>query len=103
MAEAGKTILASHTIDQLIKTKCSRKIVLVYYYCYHGHNRDETISFLRWLISQLCRKTDTVSSLTYATYRSGEDPDVTTHLTALHAQLDGLDTVYVAVDALDGS
>lgn len=100
---AGKTILASHIIEQLIKTKCSGNVALVYYYCYHGHNRDETFSFLRWLISQLCRKTDTVSSLTYDIYRSGQDPDITKLLSALHAQLDGLDTVYVAVDALDES
>ncbi|EGO55775.1 hypothetical protein NEUTE1DRAFT_117897 [Neurospora tetrasperma FGSC 2508] len=100
---AGKTILASHIIEQLIKTKCSGSVALVYYYCYHGHNRDETFSFLRWLISQLCRKTDTVSSLTYDIYRSGQDPDITKLLSALLTQLDSLDTVYVAVDALDES
>lgn len=103
---AGKTILASHIIEQLIKTKClnsSGNVALVYYYCYHGHNRDETFSFLRWLVSKLCRTTDTVSSLTYDMFRSGEDPDVAKLLFALHAQLDGLDTVYVAVDALDES
>ncbi|KAJ4387071.1 hypothetical protein N0V85_007762 [Neurospora sp. IMI 360204] len=100
---AGKTILASHIMDELIKTKCSGNVVLVYYYCYHSHNRDETFPFLRWLVSQLCRNTDTVSSLTYEIYRSGQDPDVPKLLTALHAQLDGLDTVYVAVDALDES
>lgn len=100
---AGKTILASHCIEQLIKTQCSGNAVLVYYYCYHGHNRDETTSFLRWLISQLCRKTDTVSSLTYDIYRSGQDPDENKLLSALQAQLDGLDTVYVTVDALDES
>ncbi|KAK3486708.1 uncharacterized protein B0T23DRAFT_232027 [Neurospora hispaniola] len=100
---AGKTILASRIIEQLIKTKCSGNVALVYYYCYHGHNQDETFSFLRWLISQLCRKTDTVSSLTYDIYRSGQDPDITKLLSALHAQLDGLDMVYVVVDALDES
>lgn len=100
---AGKTILASHIIEHLIKAKCSGNVALVYYYCYYGHNRDETFSFLRWLISQLCRKTDTVSSLTYDIHRSGQDPDITKLLSALHAQLDGLDTVYVAVDALDES
>ncbi|KAK3400448.1 hypothetical protein B0T20DRAFT_145963 [Sordaria brevicollis] len=102
---AGKTILASHCIEELIKTQCSGKgnAILVYYYCYHGHNRDESTSFLRWLISQLCRQTDTVSSLTYDIYRSGQDPDVNKLLAALQAQLGGLNTVYVAIDALDES
>ncbi|KAK3490117.1 hypothetical protein B0T13DRAFT_451254 [Neurospora crassa] len=100
---AGKTILASHIIEHLTNTKCSGKVALVYYYCYHGHNQDETFSFLRWLISQLCRKSDTVSSLTYGIYRSGQDPNITKLLSALLAQLDSLDTVYVAVDALDES
>lgn len=102
---AGKTILAAHIIETTLRickpkekrTKC------VYYYCYHGHNQDESIPFLRWLVSQLLREANIVPTIAWKAYTTNQEPDKTFLLEVLHAILDTFDLVYVAIDALDES
>ena len=56
---AGKTVLMSYLIEQM-KSQCEQKHdqrdMLVFYYRLGSRNQSEAISFLKWLIGQLCRK-----------------------------------------------
>jgi NACHT domain len=102
---AGKTVLAAHIIETTLRI-CEAKdkrTTCVYYYCYHGHNQDESVPFLRWLVSQLLREADTVPILAWEAYTWSREPDTTLLLDVLHATLDFFDLVYVAIDALDES
>lgn len=56
---------------------------------------------LRWVISQLCRISDVVSSRAYALVCRATEPKITDLLDALEDTLDSFNTVYLAVDALD--
>ncbi|PMD45946.1 hypothetical protein L207DRAFT_382923, partial [Hyaloscypha variabilis F] len=102
---AGKTILAAHIVEKIVRicermdkyTKC------VYYYCYHGHNQDESLPFLRWLSSQLLRETDEVTTVAWKAYKRNLEPDSEALLEILSTTLDCFDQVYVVVDALDES
>ena len=102
---AGKTVLAAHIIETTLRI-CEAKdkrTTCVYYYCYHGHNQDESVPFLRWLVSQLLREADTVPTLAWKAYTRSREPDITLLLDVMHATLDFFDLVYVAIDALDES
>ncbi|MEJ0106519.1 MAG: NACHT domain-containing protein [Bacteroidota bacterium] len=102
---AGKTILAAHIIETTLRI-CERKdkrTTCIYYYCYHGHNQDESVPFLRWLVSQLLREADIVPTLAWKAYNKSREPDRTLLLEVLHAILDSFDLVYVVIDALDES
>ena len=102
---AGKTVLASHVIEKTLsicetrgkKTRCS------YYYCHHSHNRDETPSFLGWLISQLLQGLDKFPDVALEVYTRRGLPDSTHLLAVLAAVLPSFDRVYVGIDALDES
>lgn len=103
---AGKTVLMSHLIEQ-IKQLCDKtqqaKCTYVYYYCYFGHNQDETAPFLRWLINQLCRQADAVPKYVHELYKKGVEPSVEHLLGALEEILESFSLVYVVIDALDES
>lgn len=102
---AGKTILTSHLIET-VKTHCDTsdsKSACVYYYCYFGHNTDETSPFLKWTISQLCRKADVVPTSLYKLYKRGEELSLANLLNVLEAILHAFDCVYVILDAIDES
>ncbi|KAH7009774.1 hypothetical protein EDB80DRAFT_610302, partial [Ilyonectria destructans] len=102
---AGKTILTSHLVET-IKTHCDTsgsKSAYVYYYCYFGHNTDETSSFLKWTISQLCRKADVVPTSLYELYKRGEELSLANLLSVLEAILQEFDCVYAILDAIDES
>jgi hypothetical protein len=102
---AGKTILAAHIIEKTLSI-CKaedKRTTCTYYYCYHGHNQDESVPLLRWLVSQLLREADIVPTLAWKAYTSSLEPDKTLLLDILHAILDSFDLVYVAIDALDES
>ncbi|KAK3695663.1 hypothetical protein B0T22DRAFT_534463 [Podospora appendiculata] len=103
---AGKTVLAAHLIDQIrvvCASESTRRTALVYYYCYHGNNQDETVPLLRWLLCQLCRQSGLVSRETYDLFRSGCHPDIRQLLSAMASELTSFDTVFSAMDALDES
>jgi hypothetical protein len=102
---AGKTVLAAHIIEttlRICKAK-DRRTTCVYYYCYHGHNQDESVPFLRWLVSQVLREADAIPTVAWKAYTSSREPDTILLLDILHATLDFFDLVYVAIDALDES
>ncbi|KAH6972969.1 hypothetical protein BKA56DRAFT_492630 [Ilyonectria sp. MPI-CAGE-AT-0026] len=102
---AGKTILTSHLVES-IQTQCDTsgsKSAYVYYYCYFGHNTDEASPFLKWTISQLCRKADVVPTSLYKLYKRGEGLSLANLLSVLEAILQEFDCVYVILDAIDES
>ena len=59
--------------------------------------------FLRWLVSQLLREADIVTTLAWKACTRSLEPDKTLLLDILHAILDSFELVYVAIDALDES
>jgi hypothetical protein len=67
---AGKTILASWLTEQVEdhcehSTEVNAPCASTYYYCYFGHHQDEAVPFLRWIIVQLSRQAEIVSSLVH--------------------------------------
>ena len=96
----------SHLIEQ-IKKICdesrNKDIVYVYYYCYFARNQDETKPFLKWLISQLCRKAEHVPAIVNELRKHGGDPSVADLLDSLASILTRFKVVYLAVDAIDES
>lgn len=96
----------SHLIEQ-IKQHCDQlqneNVALVYYYCYFGHNQDEAVPFLRWLINQLCRWADLIPGKVYKIYKHGSEPSLVELLGALEEILNKFEIVYVVVDAIDES
>jgi Cdc6-like AAA superfamily ATPase len=103
---AGKTVLMSYLIEQ-IKQHCDQsqkgKSAYAYYYSYFGHNQDEAVPFLRWLINQLCRQADLVSGNVYKMYKHGGEPSLVELLNALEDILDEFEITYVVADAIDES
>ena len=96
----------SHLIEQ-VKGYCKQsqraKHVLVYYYCYFGHNQDEAAPFLRWLISQICRQSDCVPGTLRDMYKRGEEPSLTDLLGIVEDALEQIEVAYVIVDGIDES
>ncbi|KAH9228308.1 hypothetical protein K456DRAFT_1901412 [Colletotrichum gloeosporioides 23] len=103
---AGKTILASQLVKK-IEEHClesrSERVFSTYYYCYFGHNQDESIPFLRWVLNRLCRKAQKVSDHLWKLYEHGGIPSLAHLLTALELALDNFDAIYVTIDAIDES
>ncbi|KZL85619.1 ankyrin repeat protein, partial [Colletotrichum incanum] len=105
---AGKTVLASQLIKNIEKhcrTSASTHLrsVSVHYYCYFGHNRDESIPLLKWLLDRLCRKADFIPERLWRLYQHGNEPSPDDLLEALEASLDHFDNVCVTIDAIDES
>ncbi|KAK7427785.1 hypothetical protein QQZ08_005723, partial [Neonectria magnoliae] len=103
---AGKTVLAAYLIDQ-VRLVCESandpKHNYVYYYCYHGHNQDEAVPFLRWLIGQLCRRSQTVPEKMHRMHQLNQQPDLQELLKLLAAVLQSSSSLFVVIDALDES
>lgn len=96
-------MLAAHLIEQ-VRQICHRakdkRVLCVYFYCYHGHNQDETLPFVRWLLSQLFRKANTIPGYAQEIF---QEPDLTALLPKLEETLHYFDTGFVMIDALDES
>ncbi|KAE8441533.1 hypothetical protein EG329_004879 [Mollisiaceae sp. DMI_Dod_QoI] len=103
---AGKTILASHLIENF-KKHCegptTRKYAYIYYYCYFGHNQEESGPFVRWIINRLCRQMRQVPTYLYELYQHGGEPSLVDLLRALEETLRSFDRVYIVIDAIDES
>lgn len=107
---AGKTVLASYLIQKTIayceKQKTDR-VACLYYYCSFRHGgeeqRDEAIPFLRWIVSQLCRRSDHIPYNLAPLYRHNSIPSLQALMEALKELLERLDVLYVVVDAIDES
>lgn len=105
---AGKSILASY-LAEVIEKRCTSssngclKLGHAYYYCYFGHNQDESSHFLRWVIGQLCRQSTKVPEELQNIYKSGKTPTLSSLLSVLHHTMEGFERVYLILDAVDES
>ena len=101
---SGKTVLASHLTRKLDELSCAKSNAAnLYYYCHYRHAQDESRPFLRWIISQLCRKAKCVPDELHDCYESNQDPSMVVLLAGLAEILDRYDHVYVTLDAVDES
>lgn len=67
---AGKSVLASFLNEELKRHGASSAdIATAYYYCFYGHNQDESEHLLRWLLSQLCRVLREIPGAIYDSYQ----------------------------------
>jgi hypothetical protein len=102
---AGKTVLASFLIEEIAQY-CSfqPKTAAVYYYCYFGHNQDESNALLRWLVSQLCRGSGTaLPPELLRVYDRNLSVETSKLLSLLSSVLQSYDSVFLSIDALDES
>ncbi|KAK4194838.1 hypothetical protein QBC40DRAFT_27893 [Triangularia verruculosa] len=103
---AGKTILASHLAETL-RNQCNNNPSheMVYYYCHHSHNQDESIPMIRWLVAQLCRRTKLIPTWMEEAFNLGVHPryDDLFNCLATILQDSKLQVVFLVVDALDES
>jgi hypothetical protein len=102
---AGKTIFASHLIEE-VRDHCQGRgsgYACVYYYCYFGHAQDETAPFLRWILLELCRQLGRVPLAVHELYRRGGNPTPRTLLATLEKVVQAFNRVFVFVDAVDES
>ncbi|KAH6699767.1 hypothetical protein BKA61DRAFT_496302 [Leptodontidium sp. MPI-SDFR-AT-0119] len=105
---AGKTILASWLIKQVQdhckqSSKIQAPCTSAYYYCYFGHSQDEAMPFLRWVIAQLSRQAEVVSTLVHDLFRRGGEPSIQELLDSLEQLLQSFGNVYIVIDAIDES
>ncbi|KAK8077233.1 hypothetical protein PG996_003403 [Apiospora saccharicola] len=100
----GKTVMASFAIEQL-KQHCTGRegTAQAYYYCHYSHNQDESVSFLRWTISQTCRRAKRIPQQLKKLYDSGCEPNFVELNNILATVLSGFATFYIVVDAIDES
>ncbi|KAM5521489.1 hypothetical protein FOXYSP1_15380 [Fusarium oxysporum f. sp. phaseoli] len=105
---SGKTILASWLIKN-VQDHCKRvstessPCTSAYYYCYFGHHQDEAAPFLRWIITQLSRQAEVVSTLMHDLFKRGGEPSITELFDALEQILQVFSCVYIVIDAVDES
>lgn len=105
---SGKTILVSWLIEN-VQDHCKRvstenaPYTSAYYYCYFGHRQDEAAPFLRWVITQLSRQAEVVSTLIHELFRRGGEPSIPELLDALGQILQVFSCVYIVIDAVDES
>jgi len=108
---AGKTLLVSFIISQLAALNSTTptistnrpRIATVYYYCYFGHDQNETLPLLGWVISQLCRQTQLVAPAIVTCYDQGLWLSLDQLLEGLAdiLNLGGFDRVFIVIDAVD--
>ncbi|KAI0016960.1 hypothetical protein F4780DRAFT_632838 [Xylariomycetidae sp. FL0641] len=99
---AGKTVLASHLIEQTA-AHCSSK-GYAYYYCLGTRNKDETASFLGYAIQQLCRQHSYhVPSKLVEGYEANATLSIGDLLDCLDELSQLFPRVYLIVDAVDES
>lgn len=72
-----------------------------YYYCHYSHNQDESVPFLSWTVSQICRQTRHVPDKLREMHDSACKPTVLELLHALEEVLERVNRVYVVIDVVD--
>jgi hypothetical protein len=99
---AGKTVLSYYMVEQLrALTRRDKNQGVAYYYCYHQRNTDETVPFLTWILSQLCRASDYIPETLKEIHDSGCEPTWRELLDCLEAVLTRFTIAYVVLDAVD--
>jgi len=103
---AGKTVLASLVVDKLqgLRAKDNKRLCS-YYYCYHGHNQDESGPFLRSIVSELlsAQPEDQVSEEIWDSFQRDSPLNQQLLLDILEQLLHRWNRFYVVIDALDES
>jgi hypothetical protein len=101
---SGKTILASFLFSQVDKRHCnSGSSIAVYYYCYFGHNQDESLAFLSWVLCELCRQTNQVPEIIVQLHAQARQPTMSLLLSCIEEMLGFFDHAYIVLDAIDES
>lgn len=101
---AGKTVLASVAIEELKRLIGKRPgDMCAYYYCHYSHNQDESVPFLSWIVSQVCRHTRHVPGRLRKIHDSGCAPTVLELQHVLEESLGNVGSLYVVIDAVDES
>jgi Cdc6-like AAA superfamily ATPase len=107
---AGKTVLASYLIEQTIahcQHQSSNRVECLYYYCSFTHGqseqRNETFPFLRWIVSQLCRRSEDIPCAIIDLHRHNNIMSLEVLKEALGKLLEGLDVLYIVLDGVDES
>jgi Cdc6-like AAA superfamily ATPase len=103
---AGKTVLSSFIVEDLkrhCKSDATRLTACAYYYCHFSRSQDETSHFLRWVINQVCRQSDSLPMEVRQLYKESGQPSTESLLVALSAATCDLERIYVVIDALDES
>ncbi len=101
---AGKTVMASFLFENIRPNPNPSEIVgSIYYYCYFGHQQDETTPLLGWVIGQLCREVERVPESLSSRYKKSHKPTTEELLESLAEILASFTYVYVVIDALDES
>ncbi|KAF2469240.1 uncharacterized protein BDR25DRAFT_263686 [Lindgomyces ingoldianus] len=100
---AGKTILASYIIEQTIQHCPSSQIesTCLYYYCSYRHTEDQTLAFLSWIVSQLCRKLKCVPEDLWELYQINALPIILQLKQGIESGLKKIGQVYIIIDAVD--
>jgi hypothetical protein len=102
---AGKTVLHSFIAED-VKRHCRgiEGSACAFYYCYFARNQGETTHFLRWVISELCRKIGGIPARIHTQYKAGLGHLVEgTLLSMLEVAAENFSRVYITIDALDES
>ncbi|KAK3315570.1 hypothetical protein B0H66DRAFT_606443 [Apodospora peruviana] len=108
LPRAGKPIFASYLTAKIREdvegSGPEEPVARVYYYCYHGHNQDENMPLVRWILDQLCRQLRRVPASIRSLYDRGRGLVYPTEiLMELEDILKEFHTVYLVVDAVDES
>jgi hypothetical protein len=100
---AGKTILASYIIEQIIAISSKLAVTnsCLYFYCSYRHTDDQASSFLRWIVSQLCRQLKCVPQEVIQLHEMRTEATMTDLKKALSILLEQVGLVYVVIDAID--
>jgi len=107
---AGKTILASYLIEQTIRhcnDQKSDRDACLYYYCSfthgQGEQRSEALSFMRWIVGQLCRRSSHIPLGIENLHRQNTTLSLATLREALQSLLARVNVLYIIIDAVDES
>ena len=100
---AGKTILASYIIEQATSVLSNRQVTsaCLYFYCSYRHGGDQTTSFLRWVVSQLCRQLNRIPQEISELHQKNAELTVAQLTNALATLLGEIGLVYIIIDAID--
>lgn len=96
-------MLASFLIKQLQESIVKPRTAVCYYYCYFGHRQDENTPFLRWILSQLCRRAKRIPANICQVRQDGCRPSDDQLLLDLENILESFDVAYIVIDAVDES
>lgn len=105
---SGKTVLASY-ITTKVEEYCAKmsgppeRHLCLYYYCSYRHHQDETVPFLSWIATQLCRHLGRIPGIIADRHHLRKEVTITDLKIAIKTLLDDVDIVYIILDAVDES